>query len=891
MEDSTGNSAKKSAEHSAQEPSSDTKRSAQRSSSGTERSAQRSFSGTKGSTQKPPSNTEPSIQGLSSEEVSARVASGDVNVDAGVKTRSVKQIIRENICTLFNLVNVILALFVLITGSYKDMLFMLVIVCNTIIGIVQEIRSKKTTDRLSIIAGTKGKVLRDGVQIEIPLNELVRDDIIVLGRGDQIPADSVVLKGTCAVNESLLTGESKLIKKEVGSNLMSGSFVNSGKILARVVHVGAENYAAKISAEAKEHKEVNSEIMNTLNGIIKFVSCIIFPLGALLFAREYFLSGTEFNSTILSTVSALVGMIPEGLILLTSTVLAVAVVRLAKSKVLVQQLFCIETLARVDTLCLDKTGTITTGDMEVAWLCETDQGAGEQSELHQALASLVAADEDPNETAQAILAYFNLSAHNVSSQNENSQAEASSNTVSTATSEAANATASDDVAVSTGTSSANRSTANASTTPTLLECVRSIPFSSDKKWSGAVLSNGKSYVMGAAQFIMGERYQTIQAQADELSAEARLLLVARVDGFDEDGNTIGAPEPLGFVGIRDQIRSTAKQTIEFFKEQGVHVIVISGDDPHTVSGIAEKVGVEGAENYVDATTLKTQGDIEGAIDKYSVFGRVKPEQKKAFVLALQKEGHTVAMTGDGVNDTLALKASDCSIAMASGSDAARNVAQLVLVNNDFASMPKVVAEGRRSINNLQRSASLFLVKTLLCIVCAILFIFVPWQYPFQPIQMTLISMFTIGLPSFVLALEPNHDRIKGRFLENVIVRSIPGALCSILCIICANAVGYGFDLSYTQVSTMCVLLVSWIGINLVARISIPFTPIRTVLLIVVIAGSAGGHFLFPGLFSLTAYTPEMIAIVACTGAVFAVVFHILYKKLDAWHSARQAKLV
>lgn len=902
MEDSTGNSAKKSAEHSAQKPPAGIERSAQKSSSDTKRSAQGSSSSTKCSAQEPP------IKGLSSEEVSARVASGDVNVDAGVKTRSVKQIMRENICTLFNLVNVILALFVLITGSYKDMLFMLVIVCNTIIGIVQEIRSKKTTDRLSIIAGTKGKVLRDGIQIEIPLNELVRDDVIVLGRGDQIPADSVVLKGSCAVNESLLTGESKLIKKEAGSNLMSGSFVNSGKILARVIHVGAENYAAKISAEAKEHKEVNSEIMNTLNGIIKFVSCIIFPLGALLFAREFFLSGTEFNSTILSTVSALVGMIPEGLILLTSTVLAVAVVRLAKSKVLVQQLFCIETLARVDTLCLDKTGTITTGEMEVAWLCETDQGAEvagdagkreeqsesgtdtndtdasgreEQGELHQALASLVAADEDPNETAQAILAYFNLSARNTPSEDEGSQTDASTANTTSPTSPSEDA----------GATPPSSSTANASTTPALLECVRSIPFSSDKKWSGAVLSNGKSYVMGAAQFIMDERYQTIQAQADELSAEARLLLVARVDGFDEDGNIIGGPEPLGFVGIRDQIRSTAKQTIEFFKEQGVHVIVISGDDPHTVSGIAEKVGVEGAENYVDATTLKTQGDIEGAIDKYSVFGRVKPEQKKAFVLALQKEGHTVAMTGDGVNDTLALKASDCSIAMASGSDAARNVAQLVLVNNDFASMPKVVAEGRRSINNLQRSASLFLVKTLLCIVCAILFIFVPWQYPFQPIQMTLISMFTIGLPSFVLALEPNHDRIKGRFLENVIVRSIPGALCSILCIICANAVGYGFDLSYAQVSTMCVLLVSWIGINLVARISIPFTPIRTVLLIVVIAGSAGGHFLFPGLFSLTAYTPEMIAIVTCTGVVFAVVFHILYKKLDTWHSARQAKLV
>lgn len=827
------------------------------------------------------------VMGLSADEVAARVASGDVNVDAGVKTRSVKEIVRDNVCTLFNLVNVILAVLVFITGSYKNMLFMIVIVCNTVIGIVQEIRSKRTTDKLSIIAGTKAEVVRDGARVELPLDQLVRDDIVVLGRGDQVPADALVVSGECDANESLLTGESKLIKKRAGDPLMSGSFVNSGTVYARIEHVGAENYAAKISAEAKQHKAVNSEIMNSLNGIIKFVSCIMFPLGALLFATEYFLSGTEFNSAILSTVSALVGMIPEGLILLTSTVLAVAVVRLAKSEVLVQQLYCIETLARVDTLCLDKTGTITTGDMEVAWVAECDfaqqsrndshqilktaaernfaqQSLGDSHpnpevandalmrEIDQAFLSIAVADDDPNETARAILAYYGVRADGDVAQQAHPHAQHKVDP---------------------------------------LPCERSIPFSSDRKYSGVVLADGRAYAMGAAQFILKDNYDSVKLQVEELSAQARLLLLARVDGFDADGNLLGAPQPIGFVGIRDQIRTTAAQTIGYFKDQGVRVIVISGDDPRTVSGIAAQVGIENADRFVDATTLSSQADIERAVAEYSVFGRVKPEQKKAFVLALQKAGHTVAMTGDGVNDTLALKAADCSVAMAAGSDAARNVAQLVLVDNDFASMPKVVAEGRRSINNLQRSASLFLVKTLLSIACAVIFVLAPWQYPFQPIQMTLISAFTIGIPSFVLALEPNHDRIKGHFLENVIVRSIPGALCSVVSILVANIAGYALGMDYGQVSTMCVLLTSWVGINLVVRLSWPLTPIRAALLVVVVGGTVGGHLLLPGLFSLVPYTLDMGIIVLIMGVVAAVAFHYLYFKLDTWHAERQSKLV
>ena len=775
-------------------------------------------------------------QGLSAAEVAERTARGEVNVDAGVRTRSVRQIVRENTLTLFNAINVILAVFVLITGSYKNMLFMVVIVCNTLIGIVQEIRSKRTTDRLSIVASSKASVLRDGALVELPLDALVRDDIIELGRGDQIPADSVVVKGSCDVNESLLTGESTLVKKRPGDELMSGSYLNAGTVWARVVHVGAENYAAKISAEAKQHKAVNSEIMNSLNSIIKFVSFIILPLGALLFARQHFLTGTETNEAILSTVSALVGMIPEGLILLTSTVLAVAVVRLAKSRVLVQQLYCIETLARVDTLCLDKTGTITTGKMEVAAVCPVP--GVPQTMVDMAFASIARADEDPNETAQAIVEHF----------------------------------AGADAAV--------------------LHASRVVPFSSDKKWSGAVFDDGSAYVMGAGQFILGDALSAVADQQNELAADARVLLLAQVDGFDEEGDIVGAPKPLGFIAIHDQIRATAAQTVRYFKEQGVDLKVISGDDPRTVSGIAAKVGVPRAEDYVDATTLVTDDDIAAAIERYSVFGRVKPEQKKAFVVALQAKGHIVAMTGDGVNDTLALKQADCSVAMAAGSDAARNVAQLVLVDNDFAAMPKVVAEGRRSINNLQRSASLFLVKTLLSMTLAVVFVFLPWQYPFQPIQMTLISAFTIGLPSFVLALEPNKDRIKGRFLENVIVKSIPGAVCAVLTILIVNVVGYNvLRIDYEHVSTLCVLLTAWIGALLIIRLSVPFTPIRAALLVVVAGGTVLGATLLHSLFGIEPFTFGMTVLFAILALGTAVLFHVLYGAIEKWHARHLASMV
>lgn len=794
------------------------------------------------------------IKGLTSEEVRAAQAAGKVNADATVKTRSYGSIFCSNICTLFNLINVILAVFVFLTGSYKNMLFMLVIVINTIIGIVQEIRSKITTDRLSIVVAANVEVMRDGKLQKIPIDKLVLGDVMRLGRGNQIPTDSVVLEGECKTDESLLTGESRLIPKHAGDQMYSGSFINAGTVWARVEKVGADNYAAQITNEAKQKKAINSEIMTSLNKIIKYVSIFMFPVGLLLFANEYLLHHVELDPAILSTVSAMVGMIPEGLILLASTVMAVAVVRLARHQVLVQQLYCIETLARVDVLCLDKTGTITTGGMEVSGLVPLDVPDSEpkEQELSKIVASLVASDEDPNDTARAIQEYFGLAKE-------------------------------------------GKQKAEQAIPPTdLLKPTRVIPFSSDTKWSGAAFANGEAYVMGAAQFVLEKNASALAQIKDALdtyAADARVLLVARVEGFDANGAIEGEVTPLGFVCLRDQIRSTAAQTIAYFKEQGVKLKVISGDDPHTVSGIAQKVGIEGADRFVDATTLKTDQDIASAIKNYNVFGRVRPEQKKAFVLALQAEGHTVAMTGDGVNDVLALKASDCSVAMASGSDAARNVAQLVLVDNDFASMPAVVAEGRRSINNLQRSASLFLVKTLLSITAAFLFIFLPWQYPFVPIQLTLISAFTIGLPSFVLALEPNKDLVRGHFLPNAVVHSIPGAVCAVVSIVVLTIVGNeAIGLDYRQVSTLCVMVVALLGIMLVIKLSIPFTPLRWGLLVVVIGGLLIGVVGFGWLFDIAPFTPEMWQSFGIAALVNIVAFNYLYNVLDARHQRRLASL-
>ena len=802
-------------------------------------------------------------RGLSTAEVEERIAAGKINRNMELKTKSVKELIIENLCTLFNLINVVLAILVLLTGSFKNLTFLFVVFLNTAIGVIQSMRSKRMVDKLTLLTSKKAIAVRDGAEVELDLDQIVLDDIIRLGRGDQIPADAVVVSGEALVNESLLTGESDLIKKQPGSELMSGSFIDSGLLRARVIHVGADNYVAKINNEAKYVKKVNSEIMNALNAIVRFASIIMIPLGLALFASSVsdlwdaagtpgdsalswcfseLLAGRVPSSALLSTVGALLGMIPQGLVLLTSSVLAIATVRLARRKVLAQQLYCIETLARVDVLCLDKTGTITSGRMEVEGTYPLPvEGVGEgavsvpvdTTVLDFALANVARATSvDANETCQALLNYY----------------------------------ADRPVEVS--------------------EPLSVIPFSSSKKWSGASFAQG-SYVMGAAQFVLSDRvFAQVENRVAELADTCRVLVVARVDGFTPDGDMVGEAEPVGFVTIRDEIRTSAAETIGYFNEQGVTLNVISGDDPRTVSSIARVVGVPGADAYVDATTLDTPAKLDAAVDRYHVFGRVTPQQKRELVQALKRRGHTVAMTGDGVNDVLALKEADCSVAMAAGSDAARNVAEIVLVDNDFASMPAVVAEGRRSINNLQRSASLFLTKTLFSMGLAALCIALP-PYPFEPIQMTLINFFCIGAPGFVLGLEPNNARVKGSFLTNVLKRALPASVAVILAAMLDIFVARVFGFSQLTLSTMCLLTSCAASVSLIWRISQPLTPLRVVLFVFVVAGILTGVIGFPGLLSIANLSVSQMVILAAIVVFTCSVFFKLATMMDSLKPRRR----
>ena len=767
-------------------------------------------------------------EGLTSEEVAARIAEGKVNVNTDIKTKSVRQLVLENVLTLFNLINVVLAVLVISTGQFKNLTFLAIVLLNTLIGIVQSLRSKRMVDKLTLLAMKKACVLRDGRELEVELDQIVLDDILRLGRGDQIPADAVVVSGDAAINESLLTGESDLIRKEPGSKIWSGSFVDSGIIYARVVHVGADNYVAKINNEAKYVKRVNSEITRAINSIVRFASVIMVPLGAGLFMSTMAEGDVSTQEAILTTVGALLGMIPQGLVLLTSSVLALATIRLARRNVLAQQLYCIETLARVDVLCLDKTGTITSGRMEVAGVHPLDDK--DAPVLEQALAGIAhATSADANETCRALLDYF---------------------------------------------------AARAVPTP---EATTVVPFSSAKKWSGAHFAEG-AFVMGAAQFVLtDEAFSRVEDRVAELASTARVLLVAQVDGFTEDGEMVGEPRPLGFVTIRDEIRSSAEDTILYFCEQGVQLNVISGDDPRTVSSIARVVGIPAAEKYVDATTLDTPAKLDAAVDRYRVFGRVTPQQKRELVQALKRRGHTVAMTGDGVNDVLALKEADCSVAMAAGSDAARNVAEIVLVDNDFASMPAVVAEGRRSINNLQRSAALFLTKTLFSMALAALCIWVP-PYPFQPIQMTLINFFCIGFPSFVLALEANKARVEGNFLLNVLKKSVPASVLVVLavgaCMLLASLFGYGTR----ELSTMSLVATAAVGVALIWRLSVPFTPLRVALFVAVVAGLAVGVLGFADFFLISPLTLGAYVMLFAVSAIAVLVFMRFSSVLDTFQS-------
>ena len=718
--------------------------------------------------------------GLSAEQVKRRFAQGENNYKVESSTLSVSEIVRSNVCTYFNLVFAVIAVLLAIVGAWSDMLFLPIIVANTCIGIIQEVHSKKVLDKLSILNAPHAVVIRDGKRQEIPADQLVLDDIVEFSAGSQIPADAKVVSGELQVNESLITGESDEIEKREGDSLLSGSFVVSGKACARLEKVGKDSYISKLTLQAtKSKKGEQSEMIRSLNYLIMVMGIIIIPIGIALFVQSFIYNEGTFHDSITGMVAAIIGMIPEGLYLLTSVALAVSSVRLAQKKELIHDMKCIETLARVNVLCVDKTGTITEPGMHVYDFSVLD--GADQLEISQLLADFVAAQEKDNATMEALKAHF-----------------------------------------SNGSGMRAREVYS---------------FSSETKYSGAVMNDGKSYVIGAPEFVLRGQFAQYQEQIATYSSKGyRVLVFAQYEGTLDRKPLTEPVLPLCFVMLANPIRKGAKETFTYFAENDVDIKVISGDNPLTVSVIAAEAGIVGAERFVDASTLKEKEDYYRAVEEYTVFGRVTPSQKRMLVQALKEHKKTVAMTGDGVNDVLALKDADCSVAMASGSEAASNVAQLVLLDSDFSRMPSVVAEGRRVVNNIERTAALYIVKNIFSMLLAIFSVILMLDYPLEPSQVSLISMFTIGIPSFVLALEPNKELIRGHFLTNVLVRALPAGLTDFIVVSGLVIFCREFQVDLDCLSTSCTILVAIVGFMILHRIARPMNTGHIVMLVGVIAG-------------------------------------------------------
>ena len=742
------------------------------------------------------------MTGLTDEQVRERVEEGKVNADENPNTRTYKQIVRENTLTFFNFLNLVLLVLVLFVGSYKNAFFVCIIIINTLIGIAQEIRAKITIDKLAILTAKKSVVIREGQKWTVPTEELVIDDIVCLRTGDQVPADVRILEGGVEVNESLLTGESDNLPKNEGDELFSGSFVTSGEACCQIIHVGKDNYASQITSEAKEFKRHNSELKNSLNAILKVISVIIVPLGALLFYKQYYLAGDSFRDSIVSMVAGVLGMIPEGLVLLTSVALTLGALVLANKKTLVQELYCIETLARVDTLCLDKTGTITEGTMCVEGV---ESWNGETAESEQ----LIAAEENP-ETAET-------DGKTVPEEQVESLAdEENLKLIETCMCNLMYVLKDENA-----TADALRKRFPASQSFTLDHV---IPFSSDRKYSGAVFEETGTCLFGAVQFLFPEGQEELAEYCRGFAEEGfRVLVLAQSPNRAESTEIPEDLEPVGILLLTDVIREEAPDTLKFFDSQEVDLKVISGDDPATVAAIARRAGLKNADNYVDATTLQTPEDIADAVSVYSVFGRVTPQQKKEMVQALKAQGHTVAMTGDGVNDVLALKEADCSIAMAQGSDAAKNIANVVLLDSNFASMPHIVNQGRRVVNNIRTAASMFLIKTMFSVMLSLLTIFFGDSYPFEPIQMSLISACAVGIPTFLLAQENNYEKIDHTFLRHVFLNAFPAAITISSCVFAVMLVCQNVYHSNAMLNTACVLVTGW---NYMAALKTVYAPLN-----------------------------------------------------------------
>ena len=762
------------------------------------------------------------MTGLTNEQVQERIAEGKVNVNENPNTRTYKQIILENTLTFFNFLNIALLVLVLFVRSYKNSMFMGIILINTVIGIIQEIRAKKTIDKLAILTESKTVVLREGKKWSISTEKLVLDDLIFLKTGDQIPADVRVLEGTVEVNESLLTGESDNLSKSQGDELFSGSFVTSGEACCQVIHVGKDNYASQITSEAKEFKRHNSELRNSLNAILKVISIIIVPLGAMLFYKQYMIVGDTLKDSVVNMVAAVLGMIPEGLVLLTSVALTLGSMVLATKKTLVQELYCIETLARVDTLCLDKTGTITEGTMKVEDVQLYDTA---QTTVVQHTAKFDPETGEPVQNVSALKPEVTVSA-----EKENGQIQETVN-LETVSQEERQKLQEIDHIMGNMMSVLHDQNATADAlrkrfpSRNDLKLIHAIPFSSDRKYSGAVFEGRGTYLMGAAQFLFPEGNEELLEHCSSYAQEGyRILVLAHSEQETKGTERPTGLEPMGLFLITDVIREEAPDTLAFFDSQGVDLKVISGDDPVTVSAIAKKAGLKNANHYIDATTIKTSEEMQRAVAECSVFGRVTPQQKKQMVQALQSQKHTVAMTGDGVNDVLALKEADCSIAMAAGSDAAKNIANVVLLDSNFGAMPHIVNQGRRVVNNIRSAASMFLIKTIFSVLLSLITIFFGDAYPFEPIQMSLISACAVGIPTFLLTQENNYNKIDHTFLRHVFMNAFPAAVTITGCVFTIMLVCQDVYHSNVMLNTACVLVTGW---NYMSALRTVYSPLNT----------------------------------------------------------------
>ena len=748
------------------------------------------------------------MTGLSSEQVRERMEQGLYNEQVDSSTRTVEQIIKDNIFTYFNLIFTVLAVLLIMVGSFRDLTFMFIVVINTAIGIFQEIKSKRTLDNLKFMKMPKVKVIRDGVETEVATKQLVLGDAIILESGSQIPADAQVEAGQLKVNESMLTGESDEIEKGVGDQLLSGSFVVSGQAVAVLTAVGRESYIAKLTIEAtKEDKDESSEMIRSLDRLVKAIGIIIIPVGVVLFVQEKFIMGNGFRDSVIGMVAAVLGMIPEGLYMTASIAMVVSAMRLAKKDVLVQNMKCIETLARVDVLCVDKTGTITENTMKVSGYSLASQNM-DSEHVAALLGDFASAQNKDNITMAAMQDFF--------------------------------------------------------TKGTGRKATSICSFSSEYKYSGASFG-GEHYVLGAPEFVLRDKLSYYQQYIDQMGGKGyRVLAFASIDEKPEGQRLTMPAQLIALVFLANPIREGAPDTFKFFGENDVEIKVISGDNPVTVSNVAGQAGILNAEKYIDASSLETDDDIETAVAKYTVFGRVTPEQKLKFVKALKEQGRTVGMTGDGVNDILALRDADCSVAMASGSQAASNAAQLVLMDSDFAKMPKVVAEGRRVVNNLQKAAALYLTKNIFSFLLAIFSMISVLAYPLKPSQLTLISMFTIGVPSFVLSLEPNSNRIKGTFLGNVFRMAAPAGITTFISVSSLVIFGEVFKISPDCISTSSTMLVALVGFMILAKVAVPLDRVHVTLIAVMVAGMAYCVFFKPELFGI-----EMISLEA---AMLLIVF-------------------